>query len=161
MNKVEKDIMKCIQLMEEAEGTIGKKKEVSHAIKALNVKSQESEEASWTLNAEHQHLERQLQIAKSRLQRLSDQASLKKETRDAMLKSAIEDKEEADKEKKLSLIEISKGAEKMKEIRKSIIQDKENHEKLIDFMMDKYNDLLMQVQRYHDEMATVMATEST
>ena len=101
MNKVEKDIVKCIQLMEEAEGTIKKKKDVSHAIKALNLKSQESEGASWTLNAEHQHLEHQLQIAQSRLQRLADQASLKKETRNAMLKSSMEDKEEADREKKM------------------------------------------------------------
>ena len=156
MNRVEKDIVKCIQLMEEAESTIGKKKEVSHAIKALNSKSQESEEASWTLNAEHQHLERQLQTATSRLQRLADQASLKKETRDVMLQSAIEEKQEAEREHKEAAAELAKGIATVRDVRALMGDDKENHEKLMDFMMDKYNDLLVQVQRYHNEMATVM-----
>ena len=159
MNKVEKDVAKCIQLMDEAESTIGKKKEVSHAIKALDSQSQESEEASWTLNAEHQHLERQFQIAASRLQRLEDQVSLKKETRDAMLQSALEDKEEAERENKEASLEIKRCEEKMKQVKTATAEDKENHEKIMDFMMDKYNNLLVQVQRYHNEMATVMEEE--
>ena len=85
--------------------------------------------------------------------------SLKKETRDAMLQSALEDKEEAERENKEASLEIKRCEEKMKQVKTATAEDKENHEKIMDFMMDKYNNLLVQVQRYHNEMATVMEEE--
>ena len=65
-------------------------------------------------------------------------------------------KQEVEREHREAAAELAKGMDRVRDVRAMTVEDKENHEKLMDFMMDKYNDLLVQVQRYHNEMATVM-----
>lgn len=73
--QAEKDVQKVIGSMEEVSAELGRKKEVSHKVKALkaDVYSHEAEAAQ--LTAQGQHLQRQLASLNDRLQRLEHQAT--------------------------------------------------------------------------------------
>ena len=74
--QAEKDVQKMIGVMEEVHAELGRKKEVSHKVKALKAEVHSLEAEASQLMAQCQHLQRQLASLTDRLQRLEHQVSI-------------------------------------------------------------------------------------
>jgi chromosome segregation ATPase len=71
--QVDKDIQKALKLMEEVEGAVAQKKEVSRQVKALRTEVLANERTANELQATQQHLKRQRANLIEKLQRLEHQ----------------------------------------------------------------------------------------
>lgn len=71
--QIDKDIQKAMSMMDEVSSEIERKKEASKKVKALKAEIQNSEAEAAQLMAHKQHLQRCIQIATERHERLEKQ----------------------------------------------------------------------------------------
>ncbi|GAQ80464.1 hypothetical protein KFL_000540390 [Klebsormidium nitens] len=156
--KVEREVMKTVKLMEEAEAEIAKYKTVSRDAKAAKAKIKANEDTAWELDRVLQHLQRQHQSAMERLQRLEQQGALKREAAVAALEEARALKAEAEAEHKETMAKLTERQTQTREVQAKIADVRSAHEQEIALLTAKYDSLQGQVHKYHDALAGVMET---
>eukprot|EP00850_Spirogloea_muscicola_P000885 SM000003S11130 [mRNA] locus=s3:1138193:1140561:+ [translate_table: standard] len=154
--KVEREVQKCIGMMQEAEAEITKHKEVSKKVKGVQAKIKVDEDEVWRLAAEHQHLERQAQAAMERLQKFRQQSAGRREAAERKLEAARAQGSVAEVENEATLAKASETQAKSEAMYKSIESDRAEHEREMVAMIAQFDALQTQVHEYHQRLAAVM-----
>ncbi|XRB19443.1 kinetochore protein Nuf2 [Pseudoscourfieldia marina] len=147
--KASREIGKCVKLMEEAESEIGKHKEVSRSVKAIQVKLGENEEEVFKLTAAANHMKRQESALSERLTRLGKQGNLKKESAASALNEAKADLASVESDVGMSASKLEEYEAHVRKTTSMIRELQASHEAEASKILEQYHQLRQQVKDYN------------
>ncbi|KAK9816471.1 hypothetical protein WJX72_000700 [[Myrmecia] bisecta] len=158
--KVEKEVQKAQRVMEEVESELAKKKAISRQVKELRSQISGEEQEALQLAATQQHLKRQQASLAERMQRLEQQAALKKEAAASCVEEQLRDKEAIEAENAATMAKLTENDAMMRALREKIKELQTTQEVQISMVLDRYTSLRQQVAEYHTLLEAAMTPAS-
>lgn len=154
--KVEREVQKCMKGLEEVEGEVGRKKEVSRKVKALREEIAAGGAELSQLTAQQQHLKRQQAALVERLQRLEHQAALRQEAAASRIDEQLKDKEAIQAENAAAVAKINENEAMVRGIRQKMEETQASHMAAVAKAAQQFGALRKQVATYHAQLEAAM-----
>eukprot|EP00271_Cylindrocystis_brebissonii_P004192 TRINITY_DN15784_c0_g1_i1.p1 TRINITY_DN15784_c0_g1~~TRINITY_DN15784_c0_g1_i1.p1 ORF type:complete len:460 (+),score=149.04 TRINITY_DN15784_c0_g1_i1:662-2041(+) len=154
--KAEREVHKCLTMMQEAETELQKYKVVSRGLKEAKAQVAANEQAIALLTAEGEHMRRQIQNAEERAQRLHQQVAARQLEAELALEQAKQRKRDAKEQHEAALAKV---ADKQKQMRLVLLQMDEQraaHARKVNAAVAQFHNLYRQVSKYHASLFAVM-----
>lgn len=155
-SKIEKEVVRALSMMEEADTEIQKKKKVSKHVKALRAEVASQEHEISQLEATKQHLHRQRASLLERIERLKAQCDVKKQAAEGRVEEQLRHKEAIEADNAAAVAKLHENEAMIRAIEARALEIRESHETLISSVLEQYQGLRQAVADYHEEMEAVM-----
>ncbi|KAL4427452.1 hypothetical protein ABPG77_000741 [Micractinium sp. CCAP 211/92] len=158
--KVEREVGKTRALMEGVETEIGRKKEVSRKVKALQAEIAAAQHEAQQLEAQHQHLKRQQAALQERISRLEAQCRARHDAAESSIEEQLRDKEAIEAENAAAVARLQENEAMMRKLQEKIAEVQAAHAAQVEAVLGQYEALLQQVAEYHHGMEAAMQGEA-
>jgi kinetochore protein Nuf2 len=156
-SKLEKEVAKTLSLMQDAEGEVQKKKEVSKKVKALKSEVAAHEHEVTQLEATKQHLDRQHVSLLERLERLKAQCDVKKQAAEGRVEEQMRHKEAIEAGNAAALAKLNENEGTIRAIEDKAAEIRAAHEAQIGSVLGQYHALREAVAQYQEVMEASMS----
>ncbi|KAG7666604.1 putative kinetochore protein NUF2 [Nannochloris sp. 'desiccata'] len=157
VSKVERDVVKAVGMMEDAELEIGRKKEISKKVKSLRAQVAASEHEAIQLATQHQHLKRQQAALVERIERVRTQCEVKRQAAEGRVEEQLRSKEAITAENAAALAKLAENEAMIRALRDRIAEMRGAHEASVNYVLGQYHGLREAVSMYHDDMENAVA----
>lgn len=147
--KVEREVQKCVTMMQEAEAELLKLKVMNKQVKEAKAKISANEEEVQLLAAAQQHYIRQAQAAEDKLQRFESQKASRRAEVLATLEEARSRQTAQQQEQEATMVKISDKEQQIRDIHEKMEEMRATHAHKLSTMVNQYRDLHLQVRSYH------------
>eukprot|EP00898_Chlorokybus_atmophyticus_P007462 jgi/Chlat1/7717/Chrsp66S07191 len=154
--KVEEKVRKCIQMLEELEAEVTKRKAVSRNVKAAKAQLEAQHKKTLDLQLSQQHLSRQAQNAEERLRRFEEHASVKRDKAATAVHTARDSRTTVERERAHAAAQAEAMEAKVAEMQSKIAEARNAHSQESAALLAQFDRLRAQVKRYNSKLFEAM-----
>jgi len=150
--KVCKEVQKCATMLEELGQEMSKANELKTDTKQMQNSITEKQEESKELLSQQQHLQRELQLAQERLQRLNVKKAAVQETAERQLSTAQHEMGLLEQERDAAKAQFDQGAQFVQAMTAKTQEMTNKHETEKEAMESQFGSLVQELERYHSSL---------
>ncbi|KAL6041854.1 kinetochore-associated Ndc80 complex subunit nuf2 [Balamuthia mandrillaris] len=156
LQRIEKDVLKCTELLRACQIEKEKKKRHKAAIKEGESQITALQNILREIDNQEARLKRQVTATEEKIQKLEESKDAKGEAAQRMLDEVMHQRDAAEKENKAARSTAEANEEEVKRLKKKMLEVKEEHREEMEAMREQYEQFEVQVHDYHHRLFRAM-----